>query len=304
MSWEATAYVKQLLECEDGAELRRGHKCLLFVLADYHNPQDRAFWPSVKLMADESLASLAQTKRDLEYLAEHCVIEKLPPKSGKVSAETGKPVYGAGHVARYRFLKIDAPERLRELLAGKAEGVQGEPLFCPEKRGSEAVQGSEESGSEGVHGKREKGSEGVQIPMRNKERTGNHEPETNAAGNNTRKARGEERNGEVQQTAEDKAALQVWLALKGELRGRMGQPEWKLWVRPAYLLRTMASTLLIALPANGRIIEAARSRLPLMREMAERRGYQVVLTRYPDDWERNECRKRFGKEAQTFGGGQ
>jgi hypothetical protein len=121
MSWHATAWVKDLQQCPDGARLSRGQKLLLFVLADYHNTAVKQAWPSVLTLASESLLSVPQTKRDLRYLEEHLVIERCRPK-----------VYGRGITTAYQFLAFDAPTLLEQRLR---KGVH----FGPEK------------GSEGVH---------------------------------------------------------------------------------------------------------------------------------------------------------
>ena len=91
------------------------------------------------------------------------------------------------------------------------------------------------------------------------------------------------------------AALKSWLSLKEHvLKDRLDPDEWKLWVRPAYLLKLMAgSTLLIALPPNQRIMEAARERLPLLRELAGYQGYHLTLTRYPDGYERERLKNEY-----------
>jgi hypothetical protein len=93
MSWHATAWVKDLRACPDGAALSRGQKLLLFVLADYHNTAQKLAWPSVLTLAAESLLSVSQTKRDLSYLEDHCVIQRCRPKR-----------YGKGHLTGYTFL--------------------------------------------------------------------------------------------------------------------------------------------------------------------------------------------------------
>src|SRR5437588_12832528 len=122
MSWEATAFVKGLGACPDGAPLSRGQKLLLFCLADYHNTDYRAAWPSVPTLARDSLTSLAQTKRDLAYFEEHKLIRKLLPQK-----------MGRGWTLAYKFVELDAPKDASE----PEKGAQGEPLFCAEKRGSE-----------------------------------------------------------------------------------------------------------------------------------------------------------------------
>lgn len=91
------------------------------------------------------------------------------------------------------------------------------------------------------------------------------------------------------------AALKHWLAAKAELQQQLPASEWSLWVRPAYLLTVMSGgVLLVALPPNGRIVEAARARLPSLRVIVRAAGYSdVQLTRYPDDYERERVRQEY-----------
>jgi hypothetical protein len=88
------------------------------------------------------------------------------------------------------------------------------------------------------------------------------------------------------------AALKEWLSIKSELQELLDEQEWKLWVRPAYLLKLLSGgTMLVTLPPNKRILEAARARLPMLREIAGRHGYEgVVFSSYPDDYEREQIR--------------
>ena len=95
-------------------------------------------------------------------------------------------------------------------------------------------------------------------------------------------------------------ALPAWLALKEQLRAELSAEEWNLWVRPMFLLRAMPASssdqkhLLAALPPSGRIQSAAQERLPMMRELLAPAGLNVSLTRYPDEWDVSEAKKRYG----------
>jgi hypothetical protein len=287
LSVAAVAYVKELRECPDGAELTRPHKLLLFVLADYHNTAKRVAWPSLPVLAEESLASLAQVKRDLRYLQDHCMIRQIHPKAS-----------GRGHFCEYMFLGLDAPAELEAALMARrngvvseplfraaangrsnGKGIVGEPFFSPEKRGSERVH-------EGVHPERETGSEGVHPAQRNKEELGTVEQKqtqniTLAAANRV-----------AANSPEASAALNVWLEVKSELRERLGKEGWK-WLRPMYLLKLMGGRcLLLALPANGEIIAGAQANKRLIQEVLDRRGYALAgLTRYPNAHELQRIRQ-------------
>src|SRR5215470_4575474 len=88
----------------------------------------------------------------------------------------------------------------------------------------------------------------------------------------------------------------LWPSFKRRLLAE--HPDEEFWIRPFYLFRSMrASTrqvqLLAALPRNGRIISAAVARLPRMREILAP-FFSISLTKYPDHWEIEEIKKRFG----------
>jgi hypothetical protein len=83
-----------------------------------------------------------------------------------------------------------------------------------------------------------------------------------------------------------RVVLKDWLAIQQELKAHMDEREWKLWARPARLLKLMAGgVLLIALPPNNPIILAARARQELLVQLALKRRYgDVRLTCYPDEY--------------------
>lgn len=94
-------------------------------------------------------------------------------------------------------------------------------------------------------------------------------------------------------------SLPAWMGLKEALRTQISPEEWDLWARPMYLLRTYGDGdrvqhLLAALPPNSRIIEAANTRLSLLRELLAPTGVSISLTTYPTDWEIGEAKRRHG----------
>ena len=94
-------------------------------------------------------------------------------------------------------------------------------------------------------------------------------------------------------------SLPAWLSFKEQLRNELSDEEWKLWVRPMLLLKTMPAGedqkhLLAAIPPNTRIQDAALKRLPMMRELLAPAGLNISLTKYPDEWEIQEAQKRYG----------
>jgi hypothetical protein len=96
-------------------------------------------------------------------------------------------------------------------------------------------------------------------------------------------------------------AMPAWLSFKEQMRAELPDEEWNLWVRPMLLLRAMPISadrkhLLAALPPNGRIQSAATKRLPIMRELLAPTGLNISLTRYPDEWDIQEAKARYGKD--------
>jgi len=96
-------------------------------------------------------------------------------------------------------------------------------------------------------------------------------------------------------------SLPAWLAFKDQLRCELSADEWKFWARPMFLLKAIPLSadhsqkhLLAALPANSAIQSAAAKRLPMMRELLAPAGLNVSLTLYPDEWDIQEAKMRYG----------
>lgn len=278
MSWQATAWVKELRACPDGAPLSRGQKLLLFVLADYHNTARKLAWPSVPTLASESLLSLSQAKRDLAYLETHCVIERQRPER-----------FGKGHLITYRFLPLDAPEQLSQLLRKRSHH---EPFSKAPPTGPDRGQEITESGSLRVHLAAEKGSERVHTApvLIEERRTTEQEPPTK------KQHAASDKNPVVQK------ALSAWFAVKNGLRSEMPRESWNLWVRPAELLNVFDGRyLLLSLPPNNCILEAATAGKILLHSALQKRGYDLAgFTVYPDQWTRNRVASLYPRVAATM----
>ena len=126
----------------------------------------------------------------------------------------------------------------------------------------------------------------TQVPPHNKER----EPSSESSVNENHHA--------------CRATLTHWFSIKAKLKAQLPESEFKLWVRPMYLLRLAGDALLLALPPNGRIIEAAKANKNLLLEEIRRAGYSgCIFTRYPDAYERERVRKEYPElYEQMFGG--
>jgi hypothetical protein len=98
--------------------------------------------------------------------------------------------------------------------------------------------------------------------------------------------------------------LKKWFSIKKDLKKQLPTDEWKLWVRPAYLLKVASGrVLLIAVPPNGRIVEAARARRAFLEDLARHAGYSGVgFTHYPDEHDRQRLQTEYPDfHAQMFG---
>lgn len=80
MSWKATAYVKDLTNGISHTE-----KLLLFVLADYHNTAKRIAWPSISVLAKESLMSERSAQRILARLESKGLIHRVMPTADQMA---------------------------------------------------------------------------------------------------------------------------------------------------------------------------------------------------------------------------
>lgn len=68
-------------------------------------------------------------------------------------------------------------------------------------------------------------------------------------------------------------ALKDWFAIKAKLQNQLSDKEYKLWVRPMYFDRVMGgNTLLLNLPYNINIVEAARAHRNVILEAAQQLG--------------------------------
>jgi hypothetical protein len=83
-------------------------------------------------------------------------------------------------------------------------------------------------------------------------------------------------------------ALTAWLTVKEQLKAVLPTDEWKLWVRPTYLLRVLDHDhLLLVMPPNNAIIAAAQKRKLMLRTKLAGYGYSFGFAPYPDDFQRD-----------------
>jgi hypothetical protein len=122
MSWKATAYVKPLKAAPDGTPLSRGEKFLLFILADYHNDEQRAAWPSAAALARDALMTLRHVRNLISSLKSKGVICTSQRHSAEGDFDTNL----------YHFHALDCSDDHE----GGSEIISLPPLGGP--RGSEA----------------------------------------------------------------------------------------------------------------------------------------------------------------------
>jgi hypothetical protein len=100
------------------------------------------------------------------------------------------------------------------------------------------------------------------------------------------------------QTSALNAAMATWLQIKEKLKATLPTEDWNLWVRPMYLFRLMADGfLLFTLPANNRMLKAARDNQAMLTEVLRENGYAACsFTTYPDEYQLD----RMFREAPEF----
>ncbi len=92
-------------------------------------------------------------------------------------------------------------------------------------------------------------------------------------------------------------ALRDWFSIKAELQNKLPEDQFNQWVRPMYLLKVMGRQLLLALPPNGAMMEAANANRDILQQTARKLGYDgCSLTPYPTVYER----ERLAKEYPAF----
>jgi hypothetical protein len=96
------------------------------------------------------------------------------------------------------------------------------------------------------------------------------------------------------------AALIFWIKFKDELKTLLPDEDWRLWVRPALLLREIGGHLLLALPPATKIITAYRTRERWVRDLLEPYGYSCSATTYPDDFTLENLRSTYPEQFENL----
>ena len=81
MSWRASAYIKEMKVCPNGEPLTRSEKLVAYALADSHQDRgaDSHTYPSVEVLAEDSLMTKRECQRVLASLESKGVITRLRP---------------------------------------------------------------------------------------------------------------------------------------------------------------------------------------------------------------------------------
>jgi hypothetical protein len=129
MSWKATAYVKPLKAAPGGTPLSRGEKFLLFILADYHNDEQRAAWPSAAALARDALMTLRHVRNLISSLKSKGVICTSQRHSAEGDFDTNL----------YHFHALDCSDDHE----GGSEMISLPPLGGPKSSEAQFTTGSE-----------------------------------------------------------------------------------------------------------------------------------------------------------------
>jgi Helix-turn-helix domain len=257
-------------------QLPRTAKAIAKELAWFADPEGKNTYPSVDTLANRTGFTRRAIQKNLRKLQAMNVIH--PEGSGK----------GGYKLSTHYWFDVRTLASLK-----RANGVHGLRLCTSEK--------GERHDIKRANGETEKGERGTPEQNEQEERTEDHhafgampielqeralkKPSGNATGNGTK--------------AE---AVRAWIELKERLRKEMPESEWNLWVKPARLERVMSGDcLLVALPPNRRIIEAARKHKELVHRISRELGYDLAGFKcYADDWEREELAKHYPDIAENM----
>jgi hypothetical protein len=135
VSHVASGYAKALLVCPNGERLTPAEKLLLMVLADYHNTETKTSYPSVPLLAVESLVDERKARRLLQSLSEKGVINIIHPER-----------QGRGARSEYEFVGLEKGGSNASLFdeKGGKKGGQKEGQKGGQKGGQIAIPNKEE----------------------------------------------------------------------------------------------------------------------------------------------------------------
>lgn len=117
MSWKASGYVKELRE-----DITVTEKFVLLVLAEYHNTEKKAAWPSVATLAADCL----MTERGVQQILTRLTQKKFIIRSRSVG--------GRGNVSAYQIVGVDTPK-------GEIQTVNGDAGFREQNPHSGAEKG-------------------------------------------------------------------------------------------------------------------------------------------------------------------
>lgn len=126
MSWAATAYVKDLQTTPDGQRLTRSEKLILFVLADYSDPDTGCAWPSFETLAEKALMSRSSAFATIRSLRDKGMIEVEQRRSGQRRASN-----------RYRILGVAAQPALFSDRVGSVDNPGSTSNSCTYRNAEE-----------------------------------------------------------------------------------------------------------------------------------------------------------------------
>jgi hypothetical protein len=232
-------------------------------------------WPAIPRLAAYAKLSKRKTQYVIRVLRNRGVLSQLAPPNG---ARRRPATYRINEAALEDDPKMTRYRARQQQLPGICRpSAQGEPIADP------------------VHGVHPTGADDAPHPLHSVHESGAQPaPDSQSLDSRTSDSKPMTQHGDAALNS-----MPAWLALKEQLRTELSEQEWNLWVHPMYLLKAMPlgdnkKHLLAAIPPNGRIQQAAEGRLPLMRCLLAPARLNISLTRYPDEWEVTEAKKRYG----------
>lgn len=94
----------------------------------------------------------------------------------------------------------------------------------------------------------------------------------------------------------------AWQAIRTHLCDVLGEREWEMWIRHVRLMRMLSgTTMLCAMPRNGRAIFGAMRHRPLLRKLAAKLAFGLVMTVEPDDYQIEWWKERYKYDFHEHG---
>jgi hypothetical protein len=129
MSHAASNYVKKLMQSPTGDRITVQEKCVLWFIADSHNEEQSAAWPSVPNIAKYSGLSVSRTREIIRSLIDKKIIWRIQRDRDNGSQQSNY----------WKFTEIDGEPPTSELIAEEKRRLMGR-MFRDRKKSTDACE--------------------------------------------------------------------------------------------------------------------------------------------------------------------